>query len=63
MWNTIEVLNILQAMVDKSGIVAEVEGDGGVKCVGRGGLRWVCEWEAPKAMMPNMRSCEHTRRG
>ncbi|EFJ49954.1 hypothetical protein VOLCADRAFT_73984 [Volvox carteri f. nagariensis] len=30
-WNTIEVLNILQALVDKSGIVAEVEGDGGAR--------------------------------
>ncbi|GLC72487.1 hypothetical protein PLESTF_001252900 [Pleodorina starrii] len=30
-WNTIEVLNILQALVDKSGIVAELEGDGGAR--------------------------------
>ncbi|KXZ49005.1 hypothetical protein GPECTOR_24g295 [Gonium pectorale] len=30
-WNTVEVLNILQALVDKSGIVAELEGDGGVR--------------------------------
>lgn len=30
-WNIVEVLNILQALVDKSGIVAELEGDGGAK--------------------------------
>lgn len=28
-WNVLEVLNVLQALVDKSGIVAELEGDGG----------------------------------
>ncbi|KAG1667471.1 hypothetical protein FOA52_012226 [Chlamydomonas sp. UWO 241] len=28
-WNVLEVLNVLQALVDKSGIVAEMEADGG----------------------------------
>lgn len=28
-WNVLEVLNVLQALVDKSGIVAELEADGG----------------------------------
>lgn len=30
-WNINEVLNILQALVDKSGIVAEIESDGGAR--------------------------------
>lgn len=30
-WNVLEVLNVLQALVDKSGIVAELEADGGAK--------------------------------
>lgn len=28
-WNILDVLNVLQALVDKSGIVAELEADGG----------------------------------
>mmetsp|Transcript_19202 Transcript_19202/g.53747 ORF Transcript_19202/g.53747 Transcript_19202/m.53747 type:complete len:518 (-) Transcript_19202:405-1958(-) len=30
-WNVLEVLNVLQALVDKSGIIADLEGDGGAK--------------------------------
>ena len=30
-WNVLEVLNVLQALVDKSNIVAELEADGGAK--------------------------------
>lgn len=30
-WNVSEVLNVLQALVDKSGIVAELESDGGAR--------------------------------
>lgn len=30
-WNVLEVLNVLQALVDKSGIIAELEADGGAK--------------------------------
>ena len=30
-WNVLEVLNVLQALVDKSGIIAELETDGGAK--------------------------------
>lgn len=35
-WNVLEVLNILQALVDKSGIVQELETDGGA--------RWAVAW-------------------
>lgn len=31
MWNILDVLNVLQALVDKSGIVAELERDGGAE--------------------------------
>jgi translation initiation factor 3 subunit L len=30
-WSVVEVLNVLQALVDKSGIVAELEADDGAK--------------------------------
>lgn len=30
-WNVLEVLNVLQALVDKSGITTELEADGGAK--------------------------------
>jgi translation initiation factor 3 subunit L len=30
-WNIMDVLNVLQALVDKSGIVAELERDGGAE--------------------------------
>ena len=32
-WNVLEVLNVLQALVDKSAIVADLESDGGAKWV------------------------------
>lgn len=30
-WNILDVLNVLQALVDKSGVVAELEHDGGAE--------------------------------
>jgi translation initiation factor 3 subunit L len=30
-WNALEVLNVLQALVDKSGIIAELTADGGAR--------------------------------
>ena len=30
-WNVLEVLSVLQALVDKSGITAELEADGGAE--------------------------------
>lgn len=30
-WNVVEVLNILQALVDKSGVIAELQSDGGAR--------------------------------
>jgi translation initiation factor 3 subunit L len=30
-WNVLDVLNVLQALIDKSGIVSELERDGGAE--------------------------------